>query len=591
MPFVSLRDKRESELGASTFQEESTFGETFGAAFSQVVNEEMSISSMLNVDNYNDRKAKVKSLVDEGTIDRKKYENYLGEFDYDRIAEDTGLIKNDLTLFTERNELLEKKRNESADVIARGSGLAQFGGSMTGYVLDPVSIATMPIATAGTTLKGLSVLAKALKVGRNEAALGMATELFIQPLVYDHKNAIDSPYGAEDAITAIVTAGIGAGILGGTIGGLQGYFKSVRQKTSPLVSKPVDDVEVGLDVNAPKRADTASEEADKVFDELTEEMDQLSREVDARDRQWDEDNGTPVKRSNTQEDEALEVLARMEDNLAALKTPRATDIEVAEYSKFKQGDYTDLAEAKTASIKGLEGALRAYDKKEPSLARWIADNGGLNIERWKREGIDPADMKLAGGFGKPVFKKTGGIDPDMLAERLFEIRRIPEFDSNVALDMVQEMVMNPKMKFNPEADDYAKGLNDRIARLAATDNDLLEESFHGAIKLDVEADGDIMRGLDQREKDYNQSTRTWDEYNQPEIETSSPNAAVTSRQSEILSDSGLNKNYDDDMAAYNSLEDKRVYTDDGELVDGAQFMKAIDDEIEGIESVMRCAIG
>lgn len=566
MPFVSLRDKKESDLGASTFQEESTFGETFGAGFSQVVNEEMSISSMLNVENYNDRKAKVKALVDEGTIDRKKYENYLGEFDYDRIAEDTGLIKNDLTLFTERKELLEKKRNESAEVIARGSGMAQFAGSMAGYVLDPVNIATMPIATSGTALKGLSTLAKSLnaagRVAGREAVLGMGTELFIQPLVYDHKNAIDSPYGAEDAITAIVTAGIGAGILGGTIGGLQGYFKSVRQKTSPLISKPVDDVEVDLDVNASKRADTASE-----------------------------DGIEPVKRSNTQEDEALEVLARMEDNLAAIKTPRSTDIEVAEYSKFKQGDYADLAQTKTASIKGLKGALRAYDKKEPSLARWIADNGGLNIERWKREGIDPADMKLAGGFGKPVFRKTGGIDPDMLAERLFEIRRIPEFDSNVALDMVQDMVMNPKRKFNPEADDYAKGLNDRIARLEATDNDLLEESFHGAIKLDVEADGDIMRGLDQREKDYNQSTRTWDEYNQPEIETSSPKATVTSRQSEILSDSGLNKNYDDDMAAYNSLEDRKVMTDDGELVDGDQFMKAIDDEIEGIESVMRCAIG
>ena len=560
MPFVSLKDKKEQELGASTYQKRSTASETFGAALSQVVNEEWSISSMLNAENYNDRKAKVKTLVDEGTIDRKKYENYLGEFDYDRIAEDTGLIKNDLTLFTERKELLEKKRNESAEVIARGSGMAQFAGSMVGYVLDPITIATMPIATAGTTLRGLSVLSKALKVGRNEAALGMATELFIQPLVYDHKNAIDSPYEAEDAITAIVTAGIGAGILGGTIGGLQGYFKNVRQKTAPLVSKPVDDVEV--DVDAPKRADTATE-----------------------------DGIEPVKRSSTQEDEALEVLARMEDNLASLKTPRSTDIEVEEYSKFKQGDYTDLEQTKIASIKGLEGALRAYEKKEPSLARWIAENGGLNMDRWAREGIDVADMKLAGGFGKPVFRKKGGIDPDMLAERLFEIRRIPEYDSNVALDMVQDMVMNPKRKFNPEADDYAKGLSDRIARLKESDNDLLEEVFHGAIKLDVEADGDIIRGLDKREKDFNQSTRTWAEYNQPELETSSPKAAVTSRQSEILADSGLNKNYDDDMAAYNSLEDKRVMGDDGELVDGDEFMKAIDDEIEGIESVMRCAIG
>ena len=548
MPFVSLKDKKEQELGASTFQEESTFGETFGAGFSQVVNEEMSISSMLNVENYNDRKAKVRTLVDEGTIDRDKYENYLGEFDYDRIAEDTGLIKNDLTLFTERKELLEKKRNESAEVIARGSGMAQFGGSMAGYLLDPLNIATMPIATAGTTLKGLSVLSRALKVGRNEAALGMATELFIQPLVYDHKHAIDSPYEAGDAITAIVTAGIGAGILGGTVGGLSGYFKSLREKASPFVSKPLDDVEVDVDVDAPKRA-------------------------------------------NTPEEEALVVLSRMEDDLNAQKAPKSTDIEVEAYSKFKQGEYNTLADAKTATLKGLNTELGAIDKASPSLARWIADNGGLNMERWKSEGIDPADMKLAGGFGKPVFRKAGGIGPDDLAEKLFEIRRIPEFDSNVALDMVQDMVMNPKRKFSPEAEEYTKGLNDRIARLESTEDDLLESVYHDAIKMDIETDGDIIRSMQQRIDESNEPSRSYDDYIESLTETSSPKSTVTSRQSEILADSGLNKNYDDDIAAYNSLEDKRVMDDDGELVDGDEFMKAIDDEIEGIESVMRCAIG
>jgi hypothetical protein len=566
MPFVSLKDKKETNLGASTFEERSTFGDTFGAGLGIVVDEEMSISSMLNVENYNDRKAKVRTLVDDGTIDRKKYENYLGEFDYDRIAEDTGLIKNDLTLFKERKDLLAKRRAYGEDVISRGSGMAQFAGAMVGYVGDPVNAATMPFATAGTALKGLGKIATALKVGRNEAALGVATELFIQPFVYEHKNAIDSPYSDEDAITAIVTAGIGAGILGGIVGGLQGYFKSVRTKTSPLVSKTIDDVEVDVDVSASKRADTSSEDGLEPIKE-------------------------PIKRSNTQEGESLELLARIEGNLAAVKTPRFTDIEVAEYSKFKQGDYDTLADAKTASVKGLEGALRAYDKKEPSLARWIAENGGLNIERWAKEGIDSADMNLAGGFGKPVFRKEGGIDPDMLAEKLFEVKRIREYDGDVALDMVQDMVLNPKRKFNPEAEEYSKGLKDRIAKLESSDNDLLEEVFHGAIRLDMEADGDIMRGLAKRERDYNQSTRTWDEYNQPEIETSSPKASVTSHQSEILSDSGLNKNFDDDIAAYDSLEDKRIMNDDGELVDGDEFMKAIDDEIEGIESVMRCAIG
>lgn len=550
MPFVSLKDEKnyEQTTGQAEHQEASSFGETFGAALGLVVDEEMSISSGLNVENYNKRKQDVKRLVDEGTIDRNKYENYMGEFDYDRIAADTGLIKTNETLFQERNDLLASKRAYGADVIARGSGMAQFLGAMTGYVADPINIATMPIATAGTALKGMSVLAKALKVGGNELALGVATETFIQPLVYEHKHSIDSPYEAGDAITAIVTAGIGAGILGGTIGGLSGYFKSVREKASPFVSKPLDDVEVDLDVDAPKRA-------------------------------------------NTPEEEALVVLSRMEEDLNALKVPKSTDIEVEAYSKFKQGEYDTLADAKTATLKGLHTELGAIEKASPSLARWIADNGGLNVERWAKEGIDPADMKLAGGFGKPVFRKKGGIDPDMLAEKLFETRRIQQFDSNIALDMVQDMVMNPKRKFSPEAEKYAKGLNDRISRLESTENDLLESVYHDAIKMDIEADGDIIRGMQKRIDDSNESGRSYDDYVEALTETTSPKSTVTSRQSEILSDSGLNKNYDDDIAAYNSLEDKRVMNDDGELVDGDEFMKAIDDEIEGIESVMRCAIG
>lgn len=564
MPFVSLKDEKDYDqaTGQAVHEERASFGETFGAGLGVVIDEELSISSMLNVENYNKRKQDVKRLVDEGTIDRSKYENYMGEFDYDRIAAETGLIKTNEALFQERNDLLASKRAYSESVVARGSGMAQFAGSMTGYVLDPVNVATMPIATAGTALKGMGILSKALRVGRNEAALGVAAETFIQPLVYEHKHSIDSPYEAEDAITAIVTAGIGAGILGGTVGGLSGYFKSLREKASPFVSKPLDDVEVDVDVDAPKRADTATE-----------------------------DGIETVKRANTPEEEALAVLSRMEDDLNAQKAPKSTDIEVEAYSKFKQGEYNTLADAKTATLKGLNTELVAIDKASPSLARWIADNGGLNMERWKSEGIDPADMKLAGGFGKPVFRKAGGIGPDDLAEKLFEIRRIPEFDSNVALDMVQDMVMNPKRKFSPEAEEYAKGLNDRIARLESTEDDLLESVYHDAIKMDIETDGDIIRSMQQRIDESNEPSRSYDDYIESLTETSSPKSTVTSRQSEILADSGLNKNYDDDIAAYNSLEDKRVMNDDGELVDGDEFMKAIDDEIEGIESVMRCAIG
>jgi hypothetical protein len=44
------------------------------------------------------------------------------------------------------------------------------------------------------------------------------------------------------------------------------------------------------------------------------------------------------------------------------------------------------------------------------------------------------------------------------------------------------------------------------------------------------------------------------------------------------------------MALYNQLETKMAIVD-GELVDASAVMKELDDELDGLDSVMRCAIG
>ena len=62
MAFVSLRDKRAraQQLVAYEPVETPEFEEVFGAAVGQVVDEEMSISAYLNMEEFDDRKRRVK---------------------------------------------------------------------------------------------------------------------------------------------------------------------------------------------------------------------------------------------------------------------------------------------------------------------------------------------------------------------------------------------------------------------------------------------------------------------------------------------------------------------------------------------------
>lgn len=242
MPFLSTLDKREvsQNLSQASFVEEASFSETFAAGVGQVFDEELSVSSMLNMQGFNQRKDQVKEQGDSGAFNIDEYTSPVGDVNYKKIGEDFPEfnLKSDQTLFDERAELLKQRREYANDVFERGNGMAQFLGMATAYMLDPINIATMPIATAGTSVKGLSTLGRAITVGRNEAGLAIAAELMIQPLVYQHKHDINSPFEFKDALLNIVTAATGAAAIGGFTGGISGYIKNVRQKTKGL---PLDD--------------------------------------------------------------------------------------------------------------------------------------------------------------------------------------------------------------------------------------------------------------------------------------------------------------------------------------------------------------
>ena len=543
MPILSNQDQRDyyqNLLGPQEVREDPTFFETMGSAFGFVIDEELSVSSLLNRQGYDDRNEQIFKMSNEG-FDLNPYTDITGEIDYDRISEDTGLIKTNRELYDERTEILRKRREENQDVIERGNGFAQFLGSMGGYMLDPINVATMGIGV-GTAYKGMSTLSQALMTGRNTAAIALASESAIQPLVYKHKHDINSPYEFNDALMAIGTTAVGAGLLGGAMGGISGYFRNLSKNASEFVGPP-------------------------------KPTDKLDAEVRL-----------------TPEQESINILDRMGTQLAEQKAalpPRIEDKILQEYDNFQAGQYSKLEDARDANILTLEKDIVKIEKENITLARWIAKEGGLNKERWAREGIDVADMKAMRGGQKPVFRVKGGYDPDMLAERLRE-SGATEMQMNDAIDLVEDMVRNPKMFRDPTVQRQIDEIEENI-NVLRDDNTVLEEYYGQVIRSNVEKDMELLSQNKSFENAMNKPTIAYDDYVVSQLPPA-PKATKTGLQREQLDSEGLASNYDRDIANFEAQEFRRVVVD-GKLVDADEYMKSLDDQIEGIESVRVCALG
>ena len=543
MPILSNQDQRnyyQNLRGPQEFREDPTFFETMGSAFGFVIDEELSVSSLLNRQGYDDRNEQIFKMSNEG-FDLNPYTDITGEIDYDRISEDTGLIKTNSELYDERTEILRKRREENQDVIERGNGFAQFLGSMGGYMLDPINVATMAIGV-GTAYKGMSTLSQALMTGRNTAAIALASESAIQPLVYKHKHDINSPYEFNDALMAIGTTAVGAGLLGGAMGGISGYFRNLSKNASEFVGPPKPTDKIDGDVRL------------------------------------------------TPEQESINILDRMGTQLAEQKAalpPRIEDKILQEYDNFQAGQYSKLEDARDANIITLEKDIAKIEKENITLARWIAKEGGLNKERWAREGIDVADMKAMRGGQKPVFRVKGGYDPDMLAERLRE-SGATEMQMNDAIDLVEDMVRNPKMFRDPTVQRQIDEIEENI-NVLRDDNTVLEEYYGQVIRSNVEKDMELLSQNKSFENAMNKPTIAYDDYVVSQLPPA-PKATKTGLQREQLDSEGLASNYDRDIANFEAQEFRRVVVD-GKLVDADEYMKSLDDQIEGIESVRVCALG
>jgi hypothetical protein len=219
---------------------EASFDEVFSASLGHVIDEELSISHMLNREGWGERRERINGLIRSGEIPNvDKYRTNHGRnrvLDYDAIAKDLKRddIKTDAQLNHERNETLRHRREYYESTVSRGTGAAQFLGAMNAYMLDPLNILTVGLAAPATTVKATTTLGRVMLASRNAALIEGGVELGIQSMVYQHKQDIGSPYSASDALANIAMAATGAGVLGGTTEGISGWLKQVLKKADEL---------------------------------------------------------------------------------------------------------------------------------------------------------------------------------------------------------------------------------------------------------------------------------------------------------------------------------------------------------------------
>ena len=575
MPILSAEDRRFYLQNLPTQgQIEPDFFETLTSAFDFVIDEELSISSLLNNQGYDDRTEQIREMVN-GGFNLKPYTNVVGEIDYARLSADTGTVKSDRELWGERRDILAERRAENQDVMERGSGLAQFLGSMGGYMLDPINIATFPISI-GTAYKGMSILSRALMTGRDAAGVAIATELAIQPLVYQHKNAIGSPYEFNDALMAISTAAVGSALLGTAAGGIQGYLQKVREKTAFI----------DVDKNIVKQGDNffVKQEVD-VNGEKSIELKQITTEE------------AEVFLKTNEISESLNILASIEEQLSLKKDPRVTDDLLKAYdditategvSGWDVGSSTDLKIRKELE-KVLDDRQKELQKSQ-TLVQFFNSKGKLNTQSFTAidAGLDKKDLNAFNkSVGNRLFSKKGTLTVDGANEQLRDIS-YPYWnptDAFYSSKLVAEIFQNPKKMVDDAVDAELADIQQRF-------DDLQQESdtpffIQRLIEEDVELDANILRQNQETTERLQKPTLAYEDYVVEQLPTA-PIATKTSLQRHLLDDEGLAEFYDRDIANFNALDIDYIKIDG---IKPKEYMKALDDQIDGIESVRVCALG
>mgnify|MGYP005990456237 CR=1 FL=1 len=579
------------------------FLDTFGASIDYVRDNERSTSFAYNNQMYYQRVDELKEIKNKGSVNLEGYTDEYGNFNYNLFAEDTGLIKTDRELFDERRELIASRNEYNQDVIDRGSGFGMVAGMMVGYMGDPVNLATMGFTGPGLTASGLTTLARVGLGARNAAGIGAVTEAAIQPLVYAHKQTIGSPYEVEDALKAIGTVAITAGILGGGVEGLAGYLSKTADASSaalansspfpragytfnPELSRPIDGVMPTANNIQAFKAQLIAEQRVKLIGPAGEklsrgqvkalrtDLNQLEFDLKKADKPpvnvvAKKGESARVAKKRVQQEEK----ARIQTKIDRVKEELArTDVAAKAEASLSRLDQGILPEAAQKQLDDF--ILQPITPEREAVFALERTAQQLRLQK----GFRAAELALQ-SYAKYSGKLLNSLDE--------------------AKDSAIKALDNEIANTNP--DDIAKlkdlqDVRDRFAADPLMSQKDIDKAFRDIFKENIDRDIAILRQNDDYRELANKATYSPEDFVKPK-KPPAPAAKVTPMQKQALDDAGETGNYNQEIVDYNRLDEKVLFEQGADpdslpvRVSAEDVIKEIDDELEGLESIMRCSLG
>ncbi len=597
-----------------------TGAETRSAAYEFVQDEERSSSWSYNNQMYQERFDTVRGFVDEG-IDLRSYQGTDGVFNYNRFAEETGLVKTDRELAQEKADLLSIRRQENQDIMARGGGGSKFLGMAGSYMTDPLNFNQLlvPVGSANVAVQSMSTLAKSLYYGRNAMATALVAETGIQASVYQHKQNIESPYTKMDAIKMIGITTLSAGLFtGGLTAGISGVSSYFAKSSNAIANQPqlfprapmayksplaVDGKPIGL----PTLENIAKLEAKLIEDAKVELLGKLGKPLTRGERKSLNDQLMVLATRRVSASRAAVKYGKdgkpLPEKPVSKKKPRkaekiektrqaAVKIEVGEIDRqinaikkiFRQ-DAKDAAANRKLTALETNGTLPVKQQKQ--LDDYITANTTPETEavfalsRWgdaMRTVKGPTVLEnILGiyGIGKEAGLDAATNKASMLSALDSSIKSAMESTTTVNGAVVESTVLNQ--------------LKNMQALILKTSDDDLEGLMTDLFRKNVAED---LRLMQAREDAFNllQNTALKPEDFVGPPTRPSPKAPATSLERQALEEAGVGSAFDAEVARYNSLESK--LTLDGEdIIDAQTVIKTLDEELDQLENILRCTRG
>ncbi len=583
--------------------------EVFKASYNYVIDEERSDSFLYNNQMYFDRIEQVRDIGLQGDVDLTPYTKPSGVFDYNAFATDTGLIKTDLELFEERQQLFKERREANQQVMDRGGGFYQFLGMSAGYMTDPINLLTLGFGGVGITAKSLSVLGRTLAGARNSAAVALASEAAIQPLVYTHKQTIGSPYEVENALTAIATVTIGAGILGGGAEGISGYLSKTSTQASPFVGEQIrkpfkytpKEME-GQFLIVPTQKNIEAFKADLIKTEKTKllgktegitsgQVKKLKGELKNLEFDLQKADKPPVKvvakkgesarvaKQRVIKEEKKRIKNRIDIVKKELARADTAKLARSQLSKLEQGILPESAQ------KELDNFVMQPSTPQIQSVLFL-ERMGNNLKAQKgfraeeialKEYANVFDRKLTAKDKNKIISKAANVTKAKISKA-----------ANQAKIKLAEELKNTNSKNLTKIENIKSVVND----LDTEDSKILQQNFMKIFKKNVQKDAEILKNNEDVAKEVNQLVFTPEDFSKP-AKTKAPEAKTTAMEREILEALDELENFNEEMVAFNRLDKKQLLEGEGQdlkLVDAQKQIDEIDKELEDLQSIMRCSL-